>query len=198
MRARLIEAGIQEFADRGFDGASTRAIAEAADAQQSQITYHFGTKDDLWRACVDQMVGESQLPIEDALRSAEVDGDLRRAFVTAIHRLVEFAATRPELHRIVSHEASADSARSRWIAETHSEPRRRLLIETWQRLVDAGIARPIDTDALYHLLLGSVVLLHVHRPEARVLGIDVDDPSLVRRHADAVVALFLGPEPADS
>jgi AcrR family transcriptional regulator len=48
-RRRLIEAGLARFARHGFDGASVRAIAEDAQANQAAIKYHFGTKDGLYR-----------------------------------------------------------------------------------------------------------------------------------------------------
>jgi AcrR family transcriptional regulator len=48
---RLIKAGIDLFGRHGFDSTSTRAIAVAAGAQMSAITYHFGGKDGLYLAC---------------------------------------------------------------------------------------------------------------------------------------------------
>ena len=55
IRELLIAAAIDEFASKGFEGASTRAIAEAAAAHQPQILYHFGSKEQLWRAAVDEL-----------------------------------------------------------------------------------------------------------------------------------------------
>src|SRR5437868_5125484 len=48
---RLIKAGIDLFGQHGFDSTSTRAIADAAGAQMSAITYHFGGKEGLYLAC---------------------------------------------------------------------------------------------------------------------------------------------------
>lgn len=48
---RLIKAAIDLFGQHGFDSTSTRAIAVAAGAQMSAITYHFGSKDGLYLAC---------------------------------------------------------------------------------------------------------------------------------------------------
>jgi AcrR family transcriptional regulator len=48
-RRRLIEAGLARFARHGFDGASVRAIADDAQANQAAIKYHFGNKDGLYR-----------------------------------------------------------------------------------------------------------------------------------------------------
>jgi len=49
-RKRLIEAAIEIFAVSGFDGASTRMLAERAKANLGAIPYYFGSKAGLYRA----------------------------------------------------------------------------------------------------------------------------------------------------
>ncbi len=51
-RRRLVEAALVEFAAHGYEGASTRVIAERAGVHQPLINYHFRSKADLWRASV--------------------------------------------------------------------------------------------------------------------------------------------------
>jgi len=48
-REKLIAAGEQAFADKGFDGASTRMIADAAETDIALIVYHFESKSGLYR-----------------------------------------------------------------------------------------------------------------------------------------------------
>lgn len=49
-RDDILDAAERIFAARGFDGASMREIAIAADVAQALIHYHFGTKDALFEA----------------------------------------------------------------------------------------------------------------------------------------------------
>ncbi len=56
MRERLISVAIRQFGERGFDGASTRDIAAEADTTMSNITYHFGGKEGLYRAAAETIV----------------------------------------------------------------------------------------------------------------------------------------------
>src|SRR3954451_10890626 len=49
-RASILNAAIAEFAERGFEGASIRAIADRLGLQHPLITYHYRSKDILWRA----------------------------------------------------------------------------------------------------------------------------------------------------
>ncbi len=52
-RAAILNAAIAEFAERGFEGASIRAIADRLDLQHPLITYHYRSKDILWRAAAE-------------------------------------------------------------------------------------------------------------------------------------------------
>jgi AcrR family transcriptional regulator len=53
-RARILEAALELFAANGFDGASTRTIAERAGVNLPAIQYYFGSKEGLYRAVVEQ------------------------------------------------------------------------------------------------------------------------------------------------
>ena len=48
-REKLLAAGEQAFADHGFDGATTRMVADAAGTDIALIVYHFGSKLGLYR-----------------------------------------------------------------------------------------------------------------------------------------------------
>jgi len=58
IEARLIEAAIELFGRDGMDAVGTRAIADAAGAQMSAITYHFGGKEGLYLACARHIAAE--------------------------------------------------------------------------------------------------------------------------------------------
>ena len=49
-RERLLAVGTTVFAERGFEGATTRSLAEAAGVNQAAILYHFGGKEGLYAA----------------------------------------------------------------------------------------------------------------------------------------------------
>lgn len=193
VRDRLVNAALAEFAAHGFEGASTRRIAEAADAHQSQIKYHFDSKDELWRRCLELLLAELDAAIA-AQPGADSD-EPRAAMEAGIRGLVRFAATWPELSRIMMHEATSPSDRLTWLVETHVADRRRVLDAGWARLVEAGTAAPVDVDLLYHTVIGAASLLYANAPEAELMGVEPTDPDVVERHADALVALFLRPTP---
>lgn len=51
-RTRLIEAGILCFAQKGFEGAGIREIAQQAQANSALVQYHFGGKEGLYLAAL--------------------------------------------------------------------------------------------------------------------------------------------------
>ena len=53
---RMIEAAGKLFADRSFDAVSTREIAKAAGVNLSAISYHFDSKEGLYRAIFEKIV----------------------------------------------------------------------------------------------------------------------------------------------
>jgi AcrR family transcriptional regulator len=49
-RAKIIKAASRAFAQHGYEGASIRTIVGQADVNQAAINYHFGSKEELYRA----------------------------------------------------------------------------------------------------------------------------------------------------
>lgn len=190
VRRRLVDAAIAEFAARGFEGASTRRIAELAEAHQSQIRYHFDSKVELWQGCLTTLVGE----LDDVITAAGADDDDPVAQMEGVIRgFVRFAAKRPELNRIMMHEATAPSDRLRWLVDELTGERREQMAAIWNDVRAAGRGAPVGADVLYHSFIGAASLLYANAPEAELFGLDPTDPDLVDRHADALVAMFLPP-----
>lgn len=66
-RAALIDAAIALFGRHGFDAVTTREIAAAAETNVSSIKYHFGGKEELYRAALESVVAEIQALIDPVL-----------------------------------------------------------------------------------------------------------------------------------
>jgi AcrR family transcriptional regulator len=206
IRQQLLQSALVEFGAKGFDGASTRSIAQRVDAHQPQINYHFASKEALWTAAVDHLfglLGEELVGLRLLARTDD-PAELATAFAEAVRRFVRFAAAHPELNRIMVHEATEDSDRLRWMVERHVRPMYEAIRAVWQRLSDAGIAAPIDPALVHYVIVGAASLPFVNAPEARLLtGAEPTDLSWVEAHADGLAATLLpglprpDPEPFD-
>src|SRR5487761_2239500 len=69
--ARLIEVAIEQFGHNGMSAVGTRAIADAAGMQMSAITYHFGGKQGLYRACAEHIAARLSDYLAPVLTLAE-------------------------------------------------------------------------------------------------------------------------------
>ncbi|WP_341957695.1 CerR family C-terminal domain-containing protein [Pseudomonas sp. RC10] len=80
-RARLIEAAVAVFGERGYDGASTRDIATAAGLNSPALQYYFDGKEGVYLACVEHLItllwGKMGAPVEAAetVLADETSGD---------------------------------------------------------------------------------------------------------------------------
>jgi TetR/AcrR family transcriptional regulator len=195
IRESLLQSALVEFGAKGFDGASTRAIAGRVDAHQPQINYHFESKEALWVAAVDYLFGLLGEALDGIMPTELSDVDVPHvaaAFAQGIRRFVEFAAEHPELNQIMVHEGTAASDRLAWMTETHVKPVFDGVDAPWQMLRHAGIAAPIDSEILYYVLIGAASLPYVNAPEVRLLtGQDPHSPEWIDAHASALVAILL-------
>ncbi|MEZ5654648.1 MAG: CerR family C-terminal domain-containing protein [Sphingobium sp.] len=86
----ILDVAIRQFGDRGFEGASTRAIAAEAGTVMSSITYHYGGKKGLYLACADHIAAsicERLSPVLDTIPPAS-ELDTKDAIAT-IRKLMQ-------------------------------------------------------------------------------------------------------------
>jgi AcrR family transcriptional regulator len=86
-RQEIIDAAMAVFAQNGFGGATTRAIAENAGISEAMIYSHFRNKEDLYTAIIDEKLQESEplyYPL-DAIRNR----DDQRVFATIVSNYLQ-------------------------------------------------------------------------------------------------------------
>jgi len=182
-RERIVEAAVESFSEYGFRGASTREIARRAGTNQGLITYHFRSKDELWRAAAARLLG----PLEARLgeRRAALEGeDPRTQAREGIREYVRFNAAHPELFRFMVEQGKCDDERMAWLVDTHLKP-----------LYEAipGFAGDAALKAhAYYALAGAASVLFAVAPECRRLtGLDPMEPSVIETHADFVARILV-------
>jgi AcrR family transcriptional regulator len=109
MRLRLLEAAELCLLRDGYAGLSTRAVAEAAQTQLSQIHYHFGSKQGLVLALLAHqneklLVRQTDLIGADAPVSARwaracdvLEEDLRSGYVRVLQEIIAAGYSDPEM-----------------------------------------------------------------------------------------------------
>lgn len=72
-KARILAAALDLFAQKGFDGATTRDIAARSDVPLPSIQYYFGNKEGLYLACLEKVRGVREVaygPVLDRAHAA--------------------------------------------------------------------------------------------------------------------------------
>lgn len=189
-RDRLVAAALPVFAQRGFEGATTREIARRAGVALAALPYHFETKEALWRAAADRIFG--LLAERFTALFAGLGGLDGRARAQALLRdFVRFAAEQPELHRFMLQEGTGPSPRLTWLVDTHVRP---LYTAVCQMIEDAraqGVAVPGRPEHLYYAMIGAASMPYAMAPEFRLLaGSKPDAEALVEAHTELLLRLF--------
>jgi AcrR family transcriptional regulator len=156
-RASILAAAIDEFAARGFKGASMDAIAARTHTTRALINYYFGSKEKLYIAVLEQVYGE--------IREAEAQLDLDHLPpVDALRRIVEFTYRYYIAHEgFVRLVVAENQARGRHLRKSRT-------MRTLNRPIIDRIARVIERGQALGLFRRDVEPVEIHKSIA-ALGI---------------------------
>ncbi|MEQ8357037.1 MAG: TetR/AcrR family transcriptional regulator [Kiloniellaceae bacterium] len=99
-RALILDAAEQVFATQGYRGATTAAIAEKAGLPKANVHYYFGTKEALYRAVLEDILG---LWLGELDRITEA-GDPAVALADYIRAKMRHSRERPLASKVYAHE----------------------------------------------------------------------------------------------
>lgn len=146
---RILEAAVREFMAKGYAGARTTAIAEAAGVTHAMLHYYFRTKDKLFDRIIESKIvtlrdimlaslGDPSVPLFDKIR-------------TAIEKHQDFIAANPDLPRFMINEVLSRPERIPMVIE-QLKRHTPLVVESLQRQIDEyaakGLCRKVDAGML--------------------------------------------------
>jgi AcrR family transcriptional regulator len=183
-RARIVMAALALFGERGFDGASTRDIAERAGVNAPAIGYYFDNKEGVYLACVQHIVSrvwehvlEPVEAAEAALKNNADDEALIEAFcaIQAAIATFMFTSTETENWRLfMAREHAGLGPKSGF--EMIDEKLSCRLRGVSATIVGRLLGRPADEEETLirtMLLNGPIAAFHMHgRKSLQVLGWD--------------------------
>jgi len=144
----LLEAAEAIFAEQGFAGATTAAIAKRAGVPKANLHYYFATKEALYRAVVERVLTAWLA----AASSFDASEDPREALTAYIGAKMDLAREMPLASRIGSAEIMRgapiiqdflDTTLTDWVASREKAVRRWIM---------AGKLRPIEPKVLFYMI----------------------------------------------
>src|SRR3984893_2328330 len=181
-RASILNAAIAEFAERGFEGASIRAIADRLGLQHPLITYHYRSKDILWRAAAEHAFAQIRAGWDS---SAPENSDLpplarlREEYATLFRYTVAF----PEFHRFMRQESLSNNPRLKWVAEVVLAPLLERLIPQIVAAQKQGLLPAADPILFHYMMVSLTATLSGFGPEMQVTsGLSARDAKVIEAY----------------
>ena len=193
-RRRILKAALKAFACHGFDGVSLRTIANEAGVNHQLIAHHFGSKQDLWDAALDERLEDFQ-EFHRALSVAGGSSDPRDQFRICVKMIVEFTLASPEIPCIHYHEAlinrsaRKNSGRYQRLLEDRIARYRALIERLLVQAMEAGIIARMPIDDFFFVFQGAVLhRIIVAKESEHFAGVPLEE--VVDAHTDAIVGSF--------
>jgi AcrR family transcriptional regulator len=191
-RADILRVAATEFAAKGLAGARIDEIAEQTRSSKRMIYYYFGSKEELYRAVLEQNYA--------GIREAEADRHFEDlpalvALQAHVEHTLDYHILHPEFVRMVMNEnihraehlGSVDGIRDR----------NSRVVASMQAIIDKGVAEGVfrtGLDALeLHLQISSLCFYVVsNRHTIKVIfGVDMSVAETIARRRAAIVATVL-------
>jgi AcrR family transcriptional regulator len=169
-RERLLAAAADLFAERGFRGATMRAIAARAGTNLAAANYHFGSKQALYRevafasfSALEGRLDREGLRPDDATLARLSRGALEDLLRSRLRALLDLLLASPGLHAtLMLRELCDPTPALREIARRFIAPMRREM----EALVHALAPQLSKSDAerCVHSIVGQLFFYRTHRP----------------------------------
>jgi TetR/AcrR family transcriptional regulator len=185
----MLEAAERVFAEQGFAGATTAAIARSAGVPKANLHYYFATKEGLYRAVIERVLNAWL----NAASSFDTSEDACEALSAYICAKMDLARAMPLASRIWSAEIMRgapiiqdflDTTLSQWVAKREAAVRR------W---IAAGKLKPIEPKVLFYMIWATTQQYANAAHEMATLngGEPLDDAAFERAKRQ-VIATILG------
>ncbi|MEM6534237.1 MAG: TetR/AcrR family transcriptional regulator [Pseudomonadota bacterium] len=188
-RNTLLEAGILLFSEQGYEATSTRQIEARAGVQRNLMTYHFGSKDEFWKACMTRLTGQMGDRLGPAVLQSN-DIELRERIRFLIKQFVRTSASMPEFARIMFDEGRSNGWRLEWLVANNKTR----FFERLKTLFDDGRKADFIPDMpfvnFYYTLVGSAAIFSMSAECELLTGKTPLNDKIVDAHAETIANLL--------
>lgn len=188
-RQQIIDASLERIMIKGFEGFTTREIAQHAGVTQGLVTYHFKSKEGLWQAAMDRVFGDFRNDLADRITELNDIGD-PLFYKLIIRHIVRWPSRFPFMIKFMSGTGSAEPEHLKWLVERHVRP----IFQTVSLILEqgkaAGILKSVPTVHAYYLLLTASSIFSLDEEIRLLTGIDAHSPAFVEEQADMLISML--------
>jgi TetR/AcrR family transcriptional regulator len=189
-RDKILAAALVEFANHGFSGVSTRAVAARAGVQHPLLNYHFKSKEGLWRAVLAATVGHFMEQFHTRLAGLRGVDDITKLRLVQ-EDFVRFSAENPHFHFLMSQEARRASKQLSWLVREFVKPYFSEITALVRSAQQADRYVEGEPHHLQYLFIGATTRIFTLAAEVKAIaGQSPFSPKMIDRHVAACLNLF--------
>jgi AcrR family transcriptional regulator len=187
-REKILEAATAGFARVGYDGYSNRMLEQDSGVHHALVTYHFGSKFGLWKACLLRMIQDNRARLIDQMATARDDTERLKIWFEAF---VRNTARHPEFQTMAVDAVGRQDQLFEWIVEAIGNRAHDNMLELVRSCQAAGTFVKGDPGILLNTFIGAAVRIYIMAEETeRNLHRDPFSPEFVDEHVRTCIALF--------
>ncbi|MBN3744403.1 TetR/AcrR family transcriptional regulator [Burkholderia sp. Se-20373] len=152
----LLRCARQRFAKQGYAATSVREIAALAGVDPALMAHHFGSKEGLWTAVVDQLAAQLAPLIE-------MTKQLRNSRMSPIERIrqaltlfVDNVFANPDIGMFFSTSTTEHGERLNVLVERLLRPYRDALVPLLEDAIEAGKMKSRDPELMHAMIVNSI------------------------------------------
>ncbi|WP_279608907.1 TetR/AcrR family transcriptional regulator [Burkholderia cepacia] len=152
----LLRGARQMFATHGYEGTSVRAIAQLAGVDPALMAHHFGSKEGLWIAVVEQLSRRMELLIEATRQLSINHMSPRERIKQAIILFIDAVSEDRYFGMFFSTATTEQGGRLDILMKRFMHPYRDAFIPLLIDAISTGELRSNDPDAMYYMIVVSI------------------------------------------
>ena len=141
----------RQFARYGFEGVSLDSIAAVLDLSRQNLLYHWPSKEELYRAVLDSVMGEWMANMTAIAEADEPEAALQ----TYVAVKLRFSRDRPSGNAVFTREIMAGAPRYQDVLKAQVMPLLHADVDRFEHWADQGLIRRMDFTHLMFLIWSS-------------------------------------------
>lgn len=189
LRRAFLDAAVDLFGARGFDGVSLSQIAAEVGADVALTRYYFGSKQEVWIAAITHLIQQVE---KETSRSAELhQSNYTDQLKAAIQDFIAVSAKWPQLSRIIVFDGEKSDERGEYIAQHVVRPFYKRMSKLIRGAKKEGTIPNVSERTLFFMIThGGSFPMALPALTNSFPGGDIKTPKAVKAHADAIIELI--------